>query len=198
MIAKIDGDGKVLSLFHGNKGYVDDEGTQYPRNIFTLWSDSEINKIGLARFEELTYPSTERSTGFTDVFKDGRVTRTHTTKTYVPPVITDPTPTVVVKEAYTEIVKEAYTEDIPEVLGEDGKTVVTAATTKDHAAVTKDHAAVTEVNSEYDYLKLRKRDYEATMDDMIIALWEHVVENRPDVGAAIESKRQAVKTKFPK
>ena len=37
-----------------------------------------------------------------------------------------------------------------------------------------------------------------TMDEMIIALWEGVVEERMAAVTKLEGKRQAVKTKYPK
>lgn len=35
-------------------------------------------------------------------------------------------------------------------------------------------------------------------DDMIVALWEMVVENRPEKAAALQARREAIKQEFPK
>ena len=47
----------------------------------------------------------------------------------------------------------------------------------------------------------RQNAYEkegVSIDAMIVALWEKTVENRADIATALEVKRQAVKTRFPK
>jgi len=35
-------------------------------------------------------------------------------------------------------------------------------------------------------------------DDMIVALWEMVVENRPETAQALQARREEIKTQFPK
>jgi hypothetical protein len=157
-VAKIESDGTVISFQNDNKGMTDDNGVQYPRNIWQVWSDDELNAIGYARFEEQRIPDDKRSTGSTDTFADGRVTRTHTTKDYVPPPPPpDKTPTI-------------------EDPDDESKTIP---------------------NPEYDHGYERQKLYPST-DDLIVALWEKVVEERPEAAAALEESRQAIKTRFPK
>ena len=50
-VAKIADDGTVIAT-HNPRPITDDNGIQYPRNIFTLWTDEELNAIGYARFDE--------------------------------------------------------------------------------------------------------------------------------------------------
>ena len=195
-VAKINDDGTVIAT-HNPRPVTDDAGIQYPRNIFQLWTDEELNAIGYARFDEENVPSNKRSTGTTDTFADGRVFRSHTTRDYVPPGDPDPTIEDPDNPAYTEDVP-AVMEDVPAVMSEDGEEVVTPATTREVTpARTVDHPAGTLPNPEYDYVSLRLRDYPA-VNDLIIALWEKVVEDRPDTATALEVERQAVKAKFPK
>lgn len=198
-VAKINDDGTVIAV-HNPRPVTDDAGVQYPRNIFTLWTDEELNAIGYARFDEENVPSDKRSTRTTDTFADGRVFRSHTTKDFVPPPPPpDPEPTIEDPDtpAYTEEIA-AVMEDVPAVMSEDGEEVVTPATTREVTpARTVDHPAGTLPNPEYDYVSLRLRDY-PDVNDLIIALWEKVVEDRPDAATALETDRQAVKAKFPK
>jgi hypothetical protein len=56
------------------------------------------------------------------------------------------------------------------------------------------------MQSEYDshdYSRSRVAEYPST-NDLIIALWEKVVEGRAETADALEVNRQAVKTKYPK
>ena len=48
-----------------------------------------------------------------------------------------------------------------------------------------------------EYAQKRIAEY-PTMDEMIIALWEGVVEERMAAVTKLEAKRQAVKLKYPK
>ncbi len=48
-----------------------------------------------------------------------------------------------------------------------------------------------------DYGRLRKAEYPST-DELIVALWENVVEERAASVVSLESKRQAIKAKYPK
>jgi hypothetical protein len=195
-VAKINDDGTVIAT-HNPRPVTDDNGIQYPRNIFQLWTDEELNAIGYARFDEENVPSNKRSTGTTDTFANGKVFRSHTTRDYVPPPDPDPTIEDPDTPAYTEEIA-AVMEDVPAVMSEDGEEVVTPATTREVTpARTVEHAAGTLPNPEYDYVSLRLRDY-PVLDDLIIALWEKVVEDRPDTAVALEVERQAVKAKFPK
>jgi len=56
------------------------------------------------------------------------------------------------------------------------------------------------LQAEYDsqaYARNRQAEY-PSIDDLIVALWENVVEERAASVVSIESKRQAIKTKYPK
>jgi len=57
-----------------------------------------------------------------------------------------------------------------------------------------------ELQAEYDsqaYARNRQAEY-PSLDDLIVALWEGVVEERMASVTALEALRQAVKTKYPK
>lgn len=47
------------------------------------------------------------------------------------------------------------------------------------------------------YDERRRAEYPPT-DEMVVALWERVVEGRPEASDALEARRQAVKAKYPK
>ena len=47
------------------------------------------------------------------------------------------------------------------------------------------------------YDELRKREY-PSIDELVVALWEGVVEERMAAVTSLEGKRQAVKAKYPK
>lgn len=47
------------------------------------------------------------------------------------------------------------------------------------------------------YAYLRQQEYPST-NEMLVALWESLVENRPQAIQELQAKRQAVKEKFPK
>ena len=56
------------------------------------------------------------------------------------------------------------------------------------------------LQSEYDtqeYARNRQAEYPA-LNDLIVALWENVVEERAASVIALETKRQEIKTKYPK
>ena len=56
------------------------------------------------------------------------------------------------------------------------------------------------LQSEYDaqdYARNRQAEYPST-DDLIVALWENVIEERAASVIELEAKRQDVKTKYPK
>ena len=205
LVAQINSEGTLLSLQTPKQAVMDMKTTleiQHPTNIFKLWTDDELNAIGYARFNEDRIPNNKISTGRTDTFSNGQVTRTFTLDDKPEPVvIPDPTPTLPDKDAWVETVPAVMGEEVVEaVLAEDGVTVVTPETTKVITVTpetTINHAATTKPNPEYDYLSLRLRDY-PLKEDMIVALWEAVVESRPDAKDALETKRQEIKTKFPK
>jgi len=48
-----------------------------------------------------------------------------------------------------------------------------------------------------DYARKRQAEY-PSIDDLIVALWENVVEERASAVVSLEADRQAVKTKYPK
>ena len=77
IIAEINSDGVVQSLFNSRKGYTDSNGIKHSPQIFSVWSDAELNAVKTAIFNEVAIAQGKQSTGFTDVF-DGKVTRTHT------------------------------------------------------------------------------------------------------------------------
>ena len=57
-----------------------------------------------------------------------------------------------------------------------------------------------ELQTAYDsqeYARNRQAEY-PSIDDLIVALWENVVEERASAVVSLEAKRQAVKTKYPK
>ena len=61
-------------------------------------------------------------------------------------------------------------------------------------------AAHNEWQAEYDsqaYARNRQAEY-PSINDLIVALWENVVEERASAVVSLEAKRQAVKTKYPK
>ena len=56
------------------------------------------------------------------------------------------------------------------------------------------------LQSEYDaqdYARNRQAEY-PPIDELIVALWENVVEERASAVVSLEADRQAVKTKYPK
>ena len=52
-------------------------------------------------------------------------------------------------------------------------------------------------DEDYDYDFERAKVY-PVLNDLIVALWEQVVEDRPDAAIALEVERQAIKERFPK
>jgi len=61
-------------------------------------------------------------------------------------------------------------------------------------------SAHNEWKAEYDaqeYARNRKAEY-PSINDLIVALWENVVEERAASVIELEAKRQAIKTKYPK
>jgi hypothetical protein len=84
-IAKLtSGDLPVAELIEDNAGvflpdFPTSEGSWQSRKIWDMWSDAELNNAGYARFSEVLPGADEVSTGASDVFTAGVVTRTHTT-----------------------------------------------------------------------------------------------------------------------
>ena len=59
---------------------------------------------------------------------------------------------------------------------------------------------IARLQAEYDaqeYARNRQAEY-PSINDLIVALWENVVEERAASVVSIESKRQAIKAKYPK
>jgi len=179
-IVKITPEGIVLSGFTAkavNVGTGDDM-IQYPRGIFvgnSKWTDAELNVIGFARFEEIRFGTDKRSTGSTDTFEAGRVTRTHTLVDYVAPVVPDATPTYVAEEG-------------------DYKRTDPLDPLSDMILATPGEVLP---NHDYNYVSERSRLYPSEAA-ITVALWEAVVELRPEAKDALEVERQAIKARFPK
>ena len=58
-------------------------------------------------------------------------------------------------------------------------------------------AAVEKAAHDADHTWKRKAEY-PSIDELVVALWEGVVEERMAAVTSLEGKRQAVKTKYPK
>ena len=61
-------------------------------------------------------------------------------------------------------------------------------------------AEIVRLQAEYDsqeYARNRQAEY-PSIDELIVALWENVVEERAASVVSLESKRQAIKAKYPK
>jgi len=55
--------------------------------------------------------------------------------------------------------------------------------------------------SDTEYQRLRSKEYDkegVTIDNLSVAIWEKVVENRPGSADALQIIRQAIKHKYPK
>ena len=81
---------------------------------------------------------------------------------------------------------------------------VYTALDKDGNSVTIDQSLVDaealRIKTEHDsqeYARNRQAEYPA-LNDLIVALWENVVEERAASVIALEAKRQEIKTKYPK
>ena len=73
---------------------------------------------------------------------------------------------------------------------------------KNHPKPTKEflESELARLQAEYDaqeYARNRQAEY-PSIDELIVALWENVVEDRASAVVSLEAKRQAVKTKYPK
>jgi len=67
----------------------------------------------------------------------------------------------------------------------------------DQAAVDTETARLQTEYDAQEYARNRQAEY-PSLDDLIVALWEGVVEERMASVTALEALRQAVKTKYPK
>ena len=85
------------------------------------------------------------------------------------------------------------------VRGEDVNRIEWADGNSNGITVEQIQAKQAELQDAYDndYSRKRKEEYPST-DDLIVALWENVVEERASAVVSLEAKRQAVKTKYPK
>lgn len=59
------------------------------------------------------------------------------------------------------------------------------------------HAEIIAERNANSYKELRQKEY-PSLNDMTVALWESVVENRHEAKEALQAKRVAVKAKYPK
>ena len=75
----------------------------------------------------------------------------------------------------------------------DGNEVVVAV---DESAVTIEAKKIQDAYDN-DYARNRQEEY-PSIDELVVALWEGVVEERMAAVTSLEGKRQAVKTKYPK
>ena len=77
-------DGRIVSMPNGNKG-IKIEDNQYPKTIFTLWTEAERNAIGVYTIEidETNKKDSEyyTNTNITYAFGSGKVTGTYGTAT---------------------------------------------------------------------------------------------------------------------
>jgi hypothetical protein len=81
-----------------------------------------------------------------------------------------------------------------------GDTIIWHDTEQDQPSDSDIAAKEAELQAEYDsqeYARNRKEEY-PPMDELIVALWEGVVEERMASITALEGQRQAIKTKYPK
>jgi len=65
----------------------------------------------------------------------------------------------------------------------------------------RDFAIELEARKPTQYQRDREKEYNesgAKIQDMIVALWEKVIENRPSNANAIQDKRLVIKDKYPK
>ena len=88
------------------------------------------------------------------------------------------------------------------VLENDGSGVYIAEwkSAQPQPSVAEIESAHAEWKAEYDsqeYARNREAEY-PPIDELIVALWENVVEERASAVVSLEAKRQAVKTKYPK
>lgn len=62
----------------------------------------------------------------------------------------------------------------------------------------EEYSAIMEANKPIStYEDLRRAEYPKT-DELIVALWEQVIEGRPESAAILQAERESVKLKFPK
>lgn len=58
-------------------------------------------------------------------------------------------------------------------------------------------AEAEQYEQQYGYIEKRKGAY-PTLDDMVVALWEQIIENRPAASETLQIKRLEVKNLYPK
>ena len=83
---------------------------------------------------------------------------------------------------------------------DDGKGAMDANGNSVAREQSKVDAEVARLKAEYDsqeYARNRRAEY-PSINDLIVALWENVVEERASAVVSLEADRQAVKTKYPK
>ena len=65
------------------------------------------------------------------------------------------------------------------------------------AAIDAELARLLAVWDSLEYQRKRAEEY-PTLDAVIVALWEQVIEGRPESAAAVQAARESVKQKYPK
>ena len=88
------------------------------------------------------------------------------------------------------------------VLQDDGSGVYIAEwkSAQPQPSVAEIESAHNEWKAEYDtqeYARNREAEY-PSINELIVALWENVVEERASAVVSLEAKRQAIKAKYPK
>ena len=79
--------------------------------------------------------------------------------------------------------------------------VVVPLTPEEALAIPAEWAAVNAKKEQYrlkeKYKADRRKEYPSS-EELLIALWEKVIEDRPEAATALQVKREAVKIKYPK
>jgi hypothetical protein len=65
------------------------------------------------------------------------------------------------------------------------------------AEIDAEWARLLSVYAAAEYARLRVLEYPG-LDALVVALWEHVIEGRPEFSAELQALRLAVKAKYPK
>jgi hypothetical protein len=83
------------------------------------------------------------------------------------------------------------------VMGDEAFDTTGNAVSLDQAVVDAEIARLQAEHDAQEYARNRQAEY-PSINDLIVALWENVVEERASAVVSLEAKRQAVKTKYPK
>jgi len=95
-----------------------------------------------------------------------------------------------------------FTPEVDYVLQDDGNGVylkewLSSSDRPTTADIESAHAVWQTERDAQEYARKRKAEY-PSVDELIVALWEGVVEERMAAVTSLEGKRQAVKAKYPK